>query len=64
MHRANLSQSKVILLRYVPMSAQTRMSNLYAAGKLKEDMAKSKGKMSIQTQLGVVGAMEIVGDPV
>ena len=32
MHRANLSPSKVILLRDVPMSAQTRMSNWYAAG--------------------------------
>ena len=32
MHKVNLSQSKVILLRDVPVSAQTRMSNWYAAG--------------------------------
>ena len=32
MHRANLLPSKVILLQDMPVSAQTRMSNWYAAG--------------------------------
>ena len=32
--------------------------------KVKEEMAKSKGKISKSAQLGVVEALEIVGDPV
>ena len=56
-------QSKVILLPDVPVSAQTRMSNWYAAGNNRRN-GKSGGKMSKRSQSLVVEAMQIVGDPV
>ena len=63
MHRANLSQSKVILLRDVPCQHK-RECPIGMQQETTEEMAKSGGKMSKRSQSLVVEAMQIVGDPV
>ena len=62
MHRANLSQCKVILLQDVPYQHKQECPIGMQQETTLEEMAKSGGKMSKSSQSLLVEAMQIVGD--